>query len=276
MTDRGIADVSGSRVWCFVGDGEMDEPESLAAVAMAGREKLANLVFVVNCNLQRLDGPVRGNGKVIQELEGLFAGAGWNVVKVVWAREWDPLLAADADGVLLDKMNATLDGEYQKYRVESGAYIRERFFGPDPRLAALVAHLSDDDLRRLRRGGHDPAKVYAAYRAAVAHSAGPTVVLAKTVKGWALGPDVEARNATHQIKKLTEAELRTLRDRLEPPTSSGPSATPGAGGSCWPQLREGRPCRARGFSTATARACCMRRRTRRAGPTTRRLPTRWR
>ena len=216
-TDRGIADVSGSRVWCFVGDGEMDEPESLAAVAMAGRERLSNLVFVVNCNLQRLDGPVRGNGKVIQELEGLFAGAGWNVVKVVWAREWDPLLAADADGVLLDKMNATLDGEYQKYRVESGAYIRERFFGPDPRLAALVAHLSDDDMRRLRRGGHDPAKVYAAYRAAVAHSAGPTVVLAKTVKGWALGPDVEARNATHQIKKLTEAELRTLRDHLELP-----------------------------------------------------------
>ena len=217
VTVRGIADVSGSRVWCFVGDGEMDEPESLAAVAMAGREKLANLTFVVNCNLQRLDGPVRGNGKVIQELEGLFAGAGWNVVKVVWAREWDPLLAADQEGVLLGKMNATLDGEYQKYRVETGAYIRRLFFGPDPRLAALVAHLTDDDLRRLRRGGHDPAKVYAAYRAAVDHTAGPTVVLAKTVKGWALGPDVEARNATHQIKKLTEAELRTLRDRLELP-----------------------------------------------------------
>jgi pyruvate dehydrogenase E1 component len=195
----------------------MDEPESLAAVAMAGREKLANLTFVVNCNLQRLDGPVRGNGKVIQELEGLFAGAGWNVVKVVWAREWDPLLAADVDGVLLDKMNTTLDGEYQKYRVESGAFIRERFFGPDPRLTGLVAHLSDDDLRRLRRGGHDPKKVYAAYRAAVEHTAGPTVVLAKTVKGWALGPDVEARNATHQIKKLTEAELRVFRDRLELP-----------------------------------------------------------
>ena len=219
LTDRGIADLSGSRVWCFVGDGEMDEPESLAAVAVAGREKLANLVFVVNCNLQRLDGPVRGNGKVIQEMEGLFAGAGWNVVKVVWAREWDPLLAADVDGVLLEKMNTTLDGEYQKYRVESGAYVREHFFGPDPRLAALVAHLSDDDLRRLRRGGHDPVKVYAAYRAAVEHTAGPTVVLAKTVKGWALGPDVEARNATHQIKKLTEAELRTFRDRLELPIS---------------------------------------------------------
>jgi len=219
LTDRGIVDVSGSRVWCFVGDGEMDEPESLAAVAVAGREKLSNLVFVVNCNLQRLDGPVRGNGKVIQEMEGLFAGAGWNVVKVVWAREWDPLLAADVDGVLLDKMNATLDGEYQKLRVESGAYVREHFFGPDPRLAALVTHLSDDDLRLLRRGGHDPVKVYAAYRAAVEHAAGPTVVLAKTVKGWALGPDVEARNATHQVKKMNEAELKTFRDRLELPIS---------------------------------------------------------
>ena len=217
LTDRRIADVSGSRVWCFVGDGEMDEPESLAAVAMAGREKLSNLVFVVNCNLQRLDGPVRGNAKIIQELDGLFAGAGWNVVKVIWGREWDPLLAADIDGALVDKMNATLDGEYQKYRVETGAYIREHFFGPDPRLASLVAHLSDDDLRRLRRGGHDPAKVYAAYRAAVEHTDGPTVVLAKTVKGWALGPDVEARNATHQIKKLTESELKTFRDRLELP-----------------------------------------------------------
>ena len=157
--------------------------------------------------------------QVIQEFEGLFAGAGWNVVKVIWAREWDPLLAADAEGVLLDKMNTTLDGEYQKYRVESGAYVREHFFGPDPRLAALVAHLSDDELRRLRRGGHDPAKVYAAYRAAVEQTASPTVVLAKTVKGWALGPDVEARNATHQIKKLTEAELRVFRDRLELPIS---------------------------------------------------------
>ena len=219
LTDRRIADVSGSRVWCFVGDGEMDEPESLAAVAMAGREKLSNLVFVVNCNLQRLDGPVRGNAKIIQELEGLFVGAGWNVVKVIWGREWDPLLAADINGALVDKMNATLDGEYQKYRVETGTYIREHFFGPDPRLASLVAHLSDDDLRRLRRGGHDPQKVYAAYRAALEHTTGPTVVLAKTVKGWALGPDVEARNATHQIKKLTETELKTFRDRLELPIS---------------------------------------------------------
>ncbi|MGH8982044.1 MAG: pyruvate dehydrogenase (acetyl-transferring), homodimeric type, partial [Acidimicrobiales bacterium] len=219
VADRGIADVTGTKVWCFAGDGEMDEPESLAAVALAGREHLDNLVFVVNCNLQRLDGPVRGNGKVIQELEGLFAGAGWNVVKVVWGREWDPLLAADVDGVLVDKMSRTLDGEYQKFRVESGAYIREHFFGPDPRLRQLVASLSDEDLRKLRRGGHDPVKVYAAYRNAFEHHGTPTVILAKTVKGWALGPDIEARNATHQIKKMTHAELRTFRDRLELPIS---------------------------------------------------------
>jgi pyruvate dehydrogenase E1 component len=217
LAARSLVDTDSSRVWCFVGDGEMDEPESAAAVAMAGREALSNLVFVVNCNLQRLDGPVRGNAKIIQELEGVFRGAGWNVIKVVWAREWDPLLAADAGGVLIDKMNATLDGEFQKFRVETGGYIRDHFFGPDPRLQALVAHLSDSDLRRLRRGGHDPAKVYAAYRAAVEHTDGPTVVLAKTVKGWALGPDFEARNATHQIKKMTEAELKTFRDRLELP-----------------------------------------------------------
>ncbi len=219
LAARDIVDTDGSRVWCFVGDGEMDEPESVAAVAMAGREALSNLVFVVNCNLQRLDGPVRGNAKIIQELEGLFRGASWNVIKVVWGREWDPLLAADTEGVLIDKMNATLDGEYQKFRVESGAYVREHFFGPDPRLRALVAHLSDDDLRRLRRGGHDPAKVYTAYRAAIEHTGGPTVILTKTVKGWALGAGVEARNATHQIKKMTDAELKTFRDRLELPIS---------------------------------------------------------
>ncbi|MGH9058670.1 MAG: pyruvate dehydrogenase (acetyl-transferring), homodimeric type, partial [Acidimicrobiales bacterium] len=217
LTDRGIADTTGFKVWCFSGDGEMDEPESLAGMALAGREHLDNLILVVNCNLQRLDGPVRGNGKVIQELEALFKGAGWHVVKVVWGREWDSLLARDTDRVLVDKMNATLDGEYQRYRVSSGAYIRERFFGPDPRLSALVAEHSDDDLWRLRRGGHDPAKVYAAYRSAVEHQGAPTVVLAKTVKGWALGPEVEARNATHQVKKMTEAELRALRDRLELP-----------------------------------------------------------
>ena len=217
LHDRGIVDTSNARVWCFAGDGEMDEPESLAGLAMAGREQLDNLIFVVNCNLQRLDGPVRGNGKIIQELEGLFRGAGWNVIKVVWGREWDELLRSDEDGVLVAKMNATLDGEFQKYRVESGSYIRERFFGPDERLAALVNHLSDNDLRRLRRGGHDPRKVNAAYRAAIDHRGAPTVILAKTVKGWALGPGFEARNATHQMKKMSEAELKTFRDRLELP-----------------------------------------------------------
>jgi pyruvate dehydrogenase E1 component len=217
LSDRGIADTSGARVWCFAGDGEMDEPESLASVAFAGREHLDNLTFVVNCNLQRLDGPVRGNAKIVQELEGLFRGAGWNVIKVLWGREWDPLFAADTDRLLVEKMNTTVDGQFQKYRIETGGYIREHFFGPDPRLRELVAHLSDDELRRLRRGGHDPAKVYAAYRAACLHRGAPTVILAQTVKGWALGPDVEARNATHQIKKLTEAELRTFRDRLELP-----------------------------------------------------------
>jgi pyruvate dehydrogenase E1 component len=219
LHDRGIVDTSGVRVWCFAGDGEMDEPESLAGLALAGREHLDNLVFVVNCNLQRLDGPVRGDAKVIQELEGLFRGAGWNVIKTVWGREWDPLLDADTDGLLVAKMNGTVDGEFQKYRVETGAYIREHFFGPDPGLSELVAHLSDDDLRRLRRGGHDPVKVHAAYTDACRHRGAPTVVLAKTVKGWALGSDVEARNATHQIKTMTEADLRTFRDRLELPIS---------------------------------------------------------
>ena len=217
LAARDIADTSDATVWCFVGDGEMDEPESLSAVAMAGREALDNLVFVVNCNLQRLDGPVRGNAKIIQELEGLFRGAGWNVLKVVWGSEWDELLAADHDGLLVARMNATVDGEYQKLRVETGAYVRERFFGPDERLRALVSHLTDDQLHRLRRGGHDPVKVHAAYRAALDHRGAPTVVLAKTVKGWALGTNIEARNATHQIKSMSEAELLAFRDRLELP-----------------------------------------------------------
>jgi pyruvate dehydrogenase E1 component len=219
LADRGIADTAGAKVWCFAGDGEMDEPESLAGVALAGREHLDNLVFVVNCNLQRLDGPVRGNAKVIQELEGVFRGAGWNVIKVIWGREWDPLLANDGHDTLIEKMNSTLDGEYQKFRVEGGTYIREHFFGPDPRLRSLVADMTDDQLTRLRRGGHDPLKVYAAYRSAVEHRGAPTAILAKTVKGWALGSDIEARNATHQIKKMSEAELRTFRDRLDLPIS---------------------------------------------------------
>ena len=217
LANRGIRDTSAQRVWAFLGDGEMDEPESIAGISLAAREGLDNLTFVINCNLQRLDGPVRGNGKIIQELEGLFRGAGWNVIKVVWGREWDELLARDVDGVLVEKMNDTLDGEFQKFSVSTGDYVRERFFGPDPRLRRLVEHLSDDDLLHLRRGGHDYRKVYAAYKAATEYRGAPTVVLAKTVKGWTLGAGVEARNITHQAKKLSEAELRVFRDRLELP-----------------------------------------------------------
>ncbi len=217
LQNRGLKDTSNQRVWAFLGDGEMDEPESTTALSLAAREGLDNLVFVVNCNLQRLDGPVRGNGKVIQEFEGLFRGAGWNVIKVIWGREWDELLARDVDGALVEKMNNTLDGEFQKYSVAGGAYIREHFFGPDPRLRRLVEHLSDDDLTKLRRGGHDYRKVYAAYKAATEYRGGPTVVLAHTIKGWTLGAGVEARNITHQAKKLSEAELKIFRDRLELP-----------------------------------------------------------
>ena len=211
---RRLVDTSASRVWCFVGDGEMDEPESTGALGVAGREHLDNLIFVVNCNLQRLDGPVRGNGKIIQELEAVFRGAGWNVIKVIWGSRWDALLAQDVDGVLLDRMNTTLDGEYQKLAVESGAYIREHFFGPDPRLRKMVEHLSDDELVSLPRGGHDYRKLYAAYKLATEQRGAPTAILAKTIKGWTLGPEIEARNATHQIKKMTKAQLRALRDRL--------------------------------------------------------------
>ncbi|HSH23031.1 MAG TPA: pyruvate dehydrogenase (acetyl-transferring), homodimeric type [Acidimicrobiales bacterium] len=211
---RRIADTSRSKVWCFVGDGEVDEPETLGALSLGAREALDNLIFVVNCNLQRLDGPVRGNGKIIQELEAVFRGAGWNVIKVIWGRKWDELLARDTDGVLLNKMNTTVDGEFQKYSVESGAYIRQHFFGPDPRLRRMVEHLSDDELRSLPRGGHDYRKLYAAYKAAVEHQGAPTVILAKTVKGWALGPAIEARNVAHQKKKMSRDELAVLRDRL--------------------------------------------------------------
>ncbi|HEY8922217.1 MAG TPA: pyruvate dehydrogenase (acetyl-transferring), homodimeric type [Candidatus Limnocylindria bacterium] len=217
LAARGISDTSASRVWAFVGDGEMDEPESLGALGLAAREGLDNLIFVVNCNLQRLDGPVRGNGKIIQELEATFRGAGWHVIKVIWAREWDDLLARDRDGVLLTKMNETLDGDYQKLSVADGAYIREHFFGPDPRLRALVEHLPDEALAKLRRGGHDYRKVYAAYAAAVEHTGAPVVILAKTVKGWTLGPGIEGRNVTHQAKKLNQEELKVFRDRLELP-----------------------------------------------------------
>ena len=214
LTQRRVDDASASRVWCFVGDGELDEPESLGSISLAAREGLDNLTWVVNCNLQRLDGPVRGNGKVIQELEAIFRGAGWNVVKVVWGSGWDDLLARDVDGVLVQRMNATLDGEFQRYAIADGAYIRVHFFGPDPRLRAMVAHLDDAELQRLPRGGHDYRKLYAAYREAVETEGAPTVILAKTVKGWTLGEGVEARNSTHQIKKMSAAQLLALRDRL--------------------------------------------------------------
>ena len=221
LQNRGLLDTSRSRVWAFLGDGETDEPESLGALHVAAREGLDNLTFVVNCNLQRLDGPVRGNGKIIQELEAVFRGSGWNVIKVIWAREWDQLLARDVDGILVQKMNDTLDGEFQKFTVAGGAYVREHFFGPDPRLRKLVDHLTDDDLAKLRRGGHDYRKLYAAYKAATEFKGAPTVILAKTVKGWTLGPGVEARNMTHQAKKLSENELRIFRDRLELPIPDG-------------------------------------------------------
>ena len=214
LYNRKLVDTSSARVWCFVGDGELDEPEATTALDLAARERLDNLIFVVNCNLQRLDGPVRGDGKVIQEFESTFRGMGWNVLKVVWGRQWDELLARDVDGVLVNKMNTTVDGEFQKYAVESGAYIREHFFGPDPRLRKMVEHIADDELQRLPRGGHDYRKIFAAYKTAIEHEGTPTVILAKTVKGWTLGADFEARNATHQIKKMSPAQLKTLRDRL--------------------------------------------------------------
>jgi len=217
LHDRGLADTSGSRVWAFLGDGETDEPESLGAITLASREGLDNLTFVINCNLQRLDGPVRGNGNIVQELEGAFRGAGWNVVKVLWGADWDPLLAADTDGVLVERMNETIDGEWQKYTVESGAYSRAKFFGTDPRLAKLVDHLTDEQIFKLRLGGHDPEKVYAAYRTAVHHEGQPTVVLARTIKGYGLGETGEGRNITHQQKKLDYDELRHFRDRFDIP-----------------------------------------------------------
>jgi pyruvate dehydrogenase E1 component len=217
LTDRGIKDTSQQHVWCFVGDGEADEPETLGSITLAAREELDNLIFVINCNLQRLDGPVRGNGKIIQELEALFRGAGWNVIKVVWGSDWDPLLAADEQGLLVERMNEVVDGQYQKYVVEPGAYIREHFFGKSPELRRLADHLTDEQLRKLNRGGHDPEKVYAAYHAAVNHRGAPTVILAKTIKGYGLGEAGEGRNVTHQQKKLNEEELRAFRSRFGVP-----------------------------------------------------------
>jgi len=214
LENRGLKTTTGGKVWAFLGDGEMDEPESLGSITLASREKLDNLIFVVNCNLQRLDGPVRGNGKIIQELEAIFRGAGWNVIKCIWGSDWDVLFQNDRDGLLVKRMGEVTDGQYQKYFVESGAYFRQNLFGSDPRLLKMVEHLSDDQLSRMRLGGHDPIKVHAAYRSAMDHKGAPTVILAKTIKGYGLGEAGEGKNITHQQKKLNEEELRIFRSRF--------------------------------------------------------------
>jgi pyruvate dehydrogenase E1 component len=214
LEDRGLKEPSDAKVWAFLGDGETDEPESLGAITLPVRENLDNLIFVINCNLQRLDGPVRGNGKIVQELEAIFRGAGWNVIKVLWGTDWDPLLEMDRDGVLVQRMGEVVDGEFQKYTVESGAYVRKHFFGTDPRLEKIASQLSDEQLVRLRLGGHDPKKVYAAYKAAAEHTGSPTVILARTIKGYGLGESGEGKNITHQQKKLNEEELREFRSRF--------------------------------------------------------------
>ena len=219
LDSRGQLPMGDRKIWAFLGDGECDEPETLGSIALAGRESLDNLIFVVNCNLQRLDGPVRGNGKIIQELEGVFRGAGWNVIKVIWGRHWDPIFDADDQGLLQQRMDEVVDGEYQNYKAKGGAYTREHFFGNHPELKALVDHLSDDDIMRLNRGGHDPYKIYAAYHAAVNHTGQPTVILAKTVKGYGMGDSIESENTAHQTKKLTVESLRRFRDRFDVPLS---------------------------------------------------------
>jgi len=221
LEDRGLKPRTDAKVWAFLGDGETDEPESLGAITLASREKLDNLIFVVNCNLQRLDGPVRGNGQIIQELESAFRGARWNVIKVLWGSEWDPILERDTEGLLVKRMGEMVDGEYQKLVVSSGAYVRQHFFGNDERLLKLVEPLPDEALRRLRLGGHDPRKVYAAYKAAVEHKGSPTVILARTIKGYGLGEAGEGKNVTHQQKKLNEEELREFRSRFGIPLNDG-------------------------------------------------------
>ena len=219
LQDRGIANTTNRKVWAFCGDGEMDEPESLGAISLGGREKLDNLVFVINCNLQRLDGPVRGNGKIIQELESVFRGAGWNVIKVIWGGYWDPLLARDKDGLLRKRMEEAVDGDYQNYKSKDGAYVREHFFGKYPELKAMVATMSDEDIWRLNRGGHDPHKVYAAYAAAMQHTGQPTVILTKTVKGYGMGEAGEGQNITHSQKKMNIDALKAFRQRFDIPLS---------------------------------------------------------
>src|SRR5262245_42437492 len=220
LEDRGLLPAEpAAKVWVFMGDGETDEPEALGAISLAARERLDNLIFVINCNLQRLDGPVRGNGKIIQELEAVFRGAGWNVLKVIWGSDWDPLLAKDHDGILVRRLGEIVDGEFQKYTVADGAYIREHICDHDPRLLEMFSHLSDEQLHKMRRGGHDPEKVYAAYKAAVEHHGSPTVILAKTIKGYGLGESGEGRNVTHKQKLLNEEELREFRARFGIPIS---------------------------------------------------------
>jgi len=217
MENRGLSKDTNRKVWAFLGDGETDEPESKGAIDLAARENLDNLIFVINCNLQRLDGPVRGNSKIIQELEGTFRGAGWNVIKVIWGSYWDPLIARDTTGLLYKRMEECVDGEYQAYKAKDGAYVREHFFGKYPELKEMVSNMSDDDIWRLNRGGHDPHKVYAAYAAAMKHTGQPTVILAKTVKGYGMGEAGEGQNITHQQKKMGEAALKAFRDRFNIP-----------------------------------------------------------
>ncbi|MES9972862.1 MAG: pyruvate dehydrogenase (acetyl-transferring), homodimeric type, partial [Candidatus Thiodiazotropha sp.] len=219
LHDRGLLNTDERKVWSFCGDGEMDEPEALGAISLAGRERLDNLIFVINCNLQRLDGPVRGNGKIIQELEAVFRGAGWNVIKVIWGGYWDPLFARDKNGILLKRMEECVDGDYQAYKAKGGAYTREHFFGKYPELDDMVANMTDEDIWRLNRGGHDPHKVYAAYAEAMSHKGQPTVILAKTVKGYGMGVAGEGQNITHSQKKMGEAALKAFRDRFNIPIS---------------------------------------------------------
>src|SRR6188472_3754555 len=217
LKGRDLADTSGRKVWAFLGDGECDEPESLGSISLAGRERLDNLIFVVNCNLQRLDGPVRGNGKIIQELETIFRGAGWNVLKVIWGSRWDELIAADHEGLLLQRMEEAVDGDYQTYKSRDGAYVREHFFGTSPELRKMVEHMSDDEVWALNRGGLDARKVYAAYKAAAENTGSPTVILAKTIKGYGMGEAGEGQNITHQQKKMAENALLAFRDRFDLP-----------------------------------------------------------
>src|SRR5256714_12069007 len=225
LENRGLIKPTPRKVWAFLGDGETDEPESLGAITLPSREKLDNLIFVINCNLQRLDGPVRGNGKIVNELEAAFRGAGWNVIKVLWGKEWDPLLAKDRDGLLVTRMGEIVDGQYQKYAVESGAYVREHFWGADPRLLDMVKHLSDDQLKKMSLGGHDPIKVYNAYKAAADHKGAPTVILARTIKGYGLGEAGEGKNIKHPQKKMNHEDPRAFRTRFGIPLSDADVAT---------------------------------------------------